>query len=259
MFEGIDGSGLSTHSKLLMGWLEKKGYPVFWTDEPTGGPIGSLIRLILEGHTDIENRQDILALLFAADRIWHIKQYRFDRRDRRKKGIENAIREGNIVICNRYLLSSLAYQSGPPPPPSNENLGSAELSERHSLDMGWVDSVNHPLNSERVVVEPDLVIFLDVPPEESMKRIIKGNRTYELYEDYGAAAEVHKRYYEAMEKYRHWTTFRIKGFKNGRARSIESVQAEIQDKVREFVLREEPRKEKKQLLPEETIDYHATS
>jgi thymidylate kinase len=218
----------------------------------------------LEGHTDIESRQDILALLFAADRIWHIKQYRYDRRDRSKKGIENAIRERNIVICNRYLLSSLAYQSGPPPPPSNENLGSIELSSRHSLEMSWVDFVNHPANSEKVIVEPDLVIFLDVPPEESMKRIIKGNRTYELYEDYGAAAEVYKRYQEAMEKYRKWTMVRIKGFQNGRARSIDSVQREIQEKVREFVLREEPRRERpqgreEQLLPEEKIDYHAAS
>src|SRR6266571_1469367 len=105
VFEGLDGSGLTTHSRALEEWLQRQGYSVIWQDEPTPGVIGHLIREIMQSDVRIQGRQDLLALLFAADRIWHIKQPREDRDDKKRVGIERALREGNIVICNRYLLS----------------------------------------------------------------------------------------------------------------------------------------------------------
>ncbi len=257
VFEGIDGSGLSTHSELLRTWLQKKGYPVYWSDEPTDGLIGSLIRQILKGHTDVVSRQDILALLFAADRIWHVKQYGYDPHQKSKKGIDTALKEGNIVISNRYLLSSLAYQSGPPP---NQNHGHSDRPE-YSLDMNWVDLVNHPMNGEQVLVDPDLVIFLDVPPEISLKRIGVGRRTYELYENYEAAGKVYEKFNEAMKRYERWPIVRIEGTaRNRRARSVESVQGEIRRKVEEYILKPEQTEHRipgqPLFMPEETIEYH---
>ncbi len=131
-FEGIDGSGKTTHSKKLYFKLREMGYSSDWTAEPTDGPIGNIIRKALEEGLELDVR--ILALLFAADRIYHIEK------------INPLLRKGKIIISDRYLLSSLAYQGS-------------------ELPMDWIYSLN------RWVRMPDLVIYLDLEPEDAIKRL----------------------------------------------------------------------------------------
>ena len=130
--EGIDGSGTSTHASLLTKWLGKKNIPVLRTHEPTDAPIGKLIRIILRDET-IPPATD--ALLFAADRVEHTIQR-----------IEPALKKGIVVISDRYMESSIAYQSS------------------SNLSIEWIETIN------QFATRPDLTILLDVSPTISLKR-----------------------------------------------------------------------------------------
>ncbi len=136
VIEGIDGAGITTHTKLLANWLSSKGYRVVLTKEPTQNPIGAIIRRYL--NMDVPPQVD--ALLFAADRVEHAYSV-----------VGPALEKGFIVLCDRYLESSLAYQSA------------------EGLDLDWL------LNINRYAPKPDLTIILDVDPSISLrrKRLIK--------------------------------------------------------------------------------------
>jgi dTMP kinase len=132
--EGLDGCGKTTQVKLLAKKL-RKSHNAVYTAEPSRGKIGAFIRkrcLYNEkrGSTVVE------ALLFAADRVEHVENE-----------VLPALREGRLVISDRYVYSSLAYQ------------GAAGL----SLD--WIEKVNaHAL-------KPDLAVFLDVDLKTVMNRL----------------------------------------------------------------------------------------
>ncbi|CAD5243801.1 putative thymidylate kinase [Thermococcus camini] len=142
VIEGIDGAGKSTQTKLLAEWFEEKGHEVVLTKEPTDTAFGKLIRkLVLTGGKEgiIDGARishEAEALLFAADRAEHVS-----------KLIKPSIEAGKIVISDRYFYSSLAYQWA------------------RGLDLEWLIDLN------RFAVRPDLVILLDLPVKESMKRI----------------------------------------------------------------------------------------
>ena len=228
-FEGIDGSGLSTHSNLLREWLASKGHKVILTAEPTDGPIGVLIRQILRGFVSIPKRPDILALLYAADRIYHVHSMPYGtERDESRAGLKNALREGNIVISDRYLLSSLAYQ------------GVAAAGVQVTLE--WINRINHPENvsggnDDAAMPTPDLVIFLDVPPDVSMRRIQTGRQRYELFENFRDLTKVYEKYAEALEIMAGWKVVKVQALTpKGKTRSVSEVQSEIQNKVEEFLL-----------------------
>ncbi|ASJ07650.1 dTMP kinase [Thermococcus pacificus] len=142
VIEGIDGAGKSTQAKLLAKWFEERGYEVVLTKEPTDTAFGKLIRkLVLTGGKEgiIDGARishEAEALLFAADRAEHVA-----------KLIKPSIEAGKIVISDRYFYSSLAYQWA------------------RGLDLEWLIDLN------RFAVRPDLVILLDLPVKESMKRI----------------------------------------------------------------------------------------
>lgn len=99
VFEGIDGSGTTTQMAYLASVFSQRKTAVFFTAEPTERPEGKLIRRILKG--DIDAAPGTVAHLFAADRYQHL--YGND-------GILEHLEQGEIVICDRYVLSSLAYQ-----------------------------------------------------------------------------------------------------------------------------------------------------
>lgn len=101
VLEGLDGSGTTTQLHLADRQLESRGVPHFCTGEPTKGPVGRLIRRILKRQT--QAGPDTVALLFAADRNEHLYQ--------ENEGIVARLRRGELVVCDRYLFSSLAYQS----------------------------------------------------------------------------------------------------------------------------------------------------
>jgi len=142
VMEGIDGAGKSTQAKLLAKWFEKKGYEVVLTKEPTDTAFGKLIRrLVLTGGKEgiIDGARishEAEALLFAADRAEHVH-----------KLIKPSLESGKVVISDRYFYSSLAYQWA------------------RGLDLKWLIDLN------RFAVRPDLVVLLDLPVKESMKRI----------------------------------------------------------------------------------------
>ncbi|AEF95975.1 dTMP kinase [Methanotorris igneus] len=138
VFEGIDGSGKTTQAKLLT-----KKLNAFYTCEPTEGQIGRLIREILKGKKKCE--KETLALLFAADRVEHVKL------------IEEKLKESHVV-CDRYLYSSIAYQTS------------------QGVDEDFILQIN------RFAKKPDIVVLLTVDVEEGMKRLGKEKEIFEKEE-----------------------------------------------------------------------------
>lgn len=145
VLDGIDGSGSSTHSKLLCGFLELFNLKVYLTQEPSNNEIGLLLRKFLK-NKDIPPSTD--ALMFAADRDLH---YRNE--------IKPKLDQGYIVISDRYVESSLIYQS----------LQSQEIS------LEWVKILN------KFAALPDLTIILDIDPKISLSR--KTQENLEKFED----------------------------------------------------------------------------
>jgi len=132
--EGLDGCGKTTQAKLLVEKLQRS-YNAMYTAEPSDSKIGDFIRKsILYG----EKRSTSLAeaLLFAADRVEHVENE-----------VLPALRQGKLVISDRYVYSSLAYQ------------GAAGLS------LEWIQSIN------QFALRPDLAIFIDVDPRAVMQRL----------------------------------------------------------------------------------------
>lgn len=147
VFEGIDGSGISTQSQRLKILLESKyGIKIVQAKEPSEGPIGTVIRQVLSGRMmGIDDKS--LALLFAADRI-----------DHNKNKIIPVLEKGDYIICDRYLWSSYAYQG-------------------IKNDYSWIEEIN------KYAYKPDLTIFIKVKPETSIKRITGSRHKTEIFEE----------------------------------------------------------------------------
>lgn len=166
VFEGIDGSGVTTQSELLRNWLQKRGYEVFFTKEPTDGPAGAMVRLCLakrlaaRPETTLSEPLDAatLSLLFAADRMDHLHN-----------DILPRLRSGVVIISDRYYLSSYAYQS-------------------LEVDLDWVKQINSKC------LKPDLTLLIDVPAEICKKRMERQRWHVELYEDVEKLERVRKNY-----------------------------------------------------------------
>ncbi|MGB9868204.1 MAG: dTMP kinase [Bacillota bacterium] len=140
VLEGIDGSGKSTQIKLLKQSLEDRGFRVFATREPGGTVIGEKVRAILldKAHSDMKLRTE--ALLYAACRAQLVEEVILPR-----------LTLGEIVLCERYVLSSLAYQA-----------------HGGGLDREWVVSINRFACNG---VYPSLTILLDLDPYEHQCRM----------------------------------------------------------------------------------------
>jgi dTMP kinase len=139
-FEGIEGSGKTTQISRLKAWFESQGQSVITTKEPGGTALGQTIRqLILDPGTQFTNPHTEL-LLFYADRLEHISSV-----------IQPALDQGKIVLCDRYIDSTWAYQSG-----------GRQISETIIASLNKLTSVM-----------PDKTILLDITPEEGLKRAKK--------------------------------------------------------------------------------------
>lgn len=160
--EGLDGSGKSTQAKLLTKKLNKAGYNAIYTAEPSQGKIGKFIRKRLFEQKRMPTSAE--ALLFAADRIEHVQNE-----------VAPALIEGKIVVSDRYVYSSLAYQ------------GSAGL----SLD--WIEAVN--ANAKR----PDLCILIDVEPSVVLKRLKRKKTVMENLETQQKVRNIYLTYVEKGE------------------------------------------------------------
>lgn len=168
VFEGIDGAGKTTQIHLLADALRAMGYDPYITAEPTGMETGRAIRRVLSG--EISKTPTQVAAMFVQDRIDHNVDP--------EQGIETMLAAGKAVICDRYYYSSLAYQGS-------------------LTDFDWVMAANCNCPEIR---HPDLCIFLDLSPEESMKRITKGRTSTEIYEKAETLATFRARYLEVFQK-----------------------------------------------------------
>ncbi|MBP5404621.1 MAG: dTMP kinase [Clostridia bacterium] len=165
VFEGIDGSGKSTHARLLKERLEREGYRVFLTLEPTEGEAGKLLRRCLTGESDLP--EEAIAGLFMTDRLDHIKNP--------ANGILAHLERGEIVISDRYYFSSFAYNSMYAP-------------------MEWVIAINA---LARKLLKPDLTLFLDLDPERFDDRI-RARGQKERYEKEELLRNVRENYMKAF-------------------------------------------------------------
>ncbi|HBN09619.1 MAG TPA: dTMP kinase [Cyanobacteria bacterium UBA8530] len=138
VFEGIDGSGKSSQIGKLKEKLEKRGFDVATSREPTDSPYGRRIREIAQsGRTGVSAEEEVE--LFVCDREIDVKE-----------NILPVLERGGIVILDRYFYSNIAYQGA---------LG---------LGPEWIRAKNIGFP------EPDLVFLLDLAPEQGIERILRG-------------------------------------------------------------------------------------
>jgi len=160
VFEGCDGSGTTSQLNMLKNAFPKNrnSLPTLYkTFEPTNGSIGTLIRSCLKGETPL--KPETVALLFAADRYEHVYG---------QGGIEERCKRGELVVSDRYLFSSLAYQ-------------------------GITCGEELPALLNRGFPYPELLLFLDIESETALKRIAgRGHR--EIFENLDFQAEAGRRY-----------------------------------------------------------------
>ncbi len=138
-FEGCEGSGKSTQIRLLSEKLTAIGADFIITREPGGSDVAEQIRKIILDGKNVAMCDECEALLYAAARIQHLKEI-----------VEPALAAGKLVICDRYVDSSLAYQ------------GAARgLGEKYIEDINAVALDCYP---------PDLTVFLNISPERAFER-----------------------------------------------------------------------------------------
>ena len=151
--EGIDGAGTTTQLNRLAEWLTAGGFSVLSTFEPSDGPIGRHIRRILR-HEEAAP-PDAVALLFAADRVDHLA-----------REIQPFLARGGVVVCDRFLGSSFAYQGA-------------------FSDPAWVREIN------RMARHPDLTLLLRLRPEVALARIgVRDGARRELFEQRDALERI---------------------------------------------------------------------
>jgi dTMP kinase len=137
-FEGSEGSGKSTQSKLLSGYLRRKGFKVIFLREPGGTKISEKIRQILLDNKNDGMSRECEMLLYMAARAQVAREV-----------ILPALKSGEIVICDRFLDSTIAYQG--------YGLG---------IDIKAIKYIGNLATSG---IKPDLTIFLDLPIKKGLK------------------------------------------------------------------------------------------
>jgi dTMP kinase len=191
--EGLDGAGKSTQIQLMKKFFERKGFKVFLTREPGGTKIGEKIREIILDTNHKEMVDTTEALLYAASRAQHVSQV-----------ILPALKRGEIVLCDRFVDSSMVYQG------RGRNLG--------------FDQIKKINDFATQNLEPDLTILFDIDPVISLDRIgvnENGDRLEQEKIDFHYS--VYKGYLDLSVMYPQ----RIKIVRANR--SIEDVQQDIQN------------------------------
>ena len=157
VLDGIDGCGKSLHSKLLRDGLQARGFNAVRTWEPSENSVGKFIQAMLmkeKTHPMVE------ALLFAADRYQHLQAE-----------ILPSLQSGKIIVCDRYLHSSLAYQGA------------------QGVDANWIKTIND------FAMKPDLAFYLDVTPSVGLGRI---RRKKTVLENMEIQEKVREKYLELV-------------------------------------------------------------
>lgn len=142
-FEGIDACGKSTQIDLIEHILKEKEIDYIVTRQPGGTQIGQPIRNILLNPDHVNMAPETEVLLYMADRIQHLQEV-----------IKPALKEGKVVLCDRYHDATLAYQGG-----------------GRELELSWLKPIE-----EKFVLTPDLTFWFDISVEESRERLEKRNK-----------------------------------------------------------------------------------
>lgn len=140
VFEGIDGSGKTSTSKIVLKSLLRKGIDTAWFREPTDMKWGKKLRDVFESGKRLSAEEELDLMMK-------------DRRDDVEKRIKPSLSEGKVVLLDRYYYSTAVYQG--------------------SLGLNWEKIVR---DSEDFAALPDLVVFLSVSPEIALKRIEREGR-----------------------------------------------------------------------------------
>lgn len=165
VFEGLDGSGLSTQAKLLGDYLKDKGHEVVLTKEPTrDSEAGRRIRTILDEKIKAEPAE--IQKLFVQDRKEHLENL-----------IIPALQGGKVVISDRYFFSTIAF-------------GGA------NLNLEWL------INLNKNFLVPDITFFIMVRPEICIERIIKRGDGIKLFEKLEMLRRVYKNYQIVAKRFK---------------------------------------------------------
>ncbi|HZH02949.1 MAG TPA: dTMP kinase [Myxococcaceae bacterium] len=168
VFEGIDGAGTTTQVRAVAEALRNEGRRVHATFEPSGGPVGTLLRQALTHrlrHPDGSPlAPETLALLFAADRTDHLRA-----------DVMPALERGEVVLCDRYLLSSLAYQG-------------------LDLPEAWIESING-----RALV-PDVTFFVEVGAATAGERRRGRGGAAEMFDADDVQSRIARRYRQVVSR-----------------------------------------------------------
>ena len=191
VFEGIDGAGKTTQIELLAKHLRACGRAVYCTAEPTESVSGGLLRDALSGVTCRTVCE--MAAMFVFDRIHHNVNP--------VNGIQKMLADGFDVVCDRYYYSSLAYQGS-------------------GTDPEWVSNMNLCCPE---IMRPDICIFLDLTPEQSMARINSNRATQEIYENEEKLTQVRNQFYRVFDQLRERDNIQIVDA----YRSVEDIHKEI--------------------------------
>ena len=163
-FEGGEGCGKSTHSKLLLKKLEQQDIPVVLTHEPGGTALGNQLRNLLKKRRGSPISPQAELFLLAASRAQLVAEV-----------IRPALEEGKVVICDRFTNSTVVYQG-----------------YGRGLDFTAIKMVNNMATRH---LSPDLIILLDIPPEKGLARKRSLKDRFEL-----EALAFHKRVREGYLK-----------------------------------------------------------
>ena len=158
VLEGADGTGTTTQADRLITSLERIGISTLRTAEPSDLTVGKLIRTRLGEGIESDLGWRSLALMFAADRLDHMARQ-----------IEPALKAGQWVVCDRYVLSSLVYQS-------------------LHMDTAWVQALN------QYAPPPDLTLVFSLPLEDALSRIAARGGKEEVYDHHAFQQKVHGLY-----------------------------------------------------------------
>ncbi|MBF0551126.1 MAG: dTMP kinase [Deltaproteobacteria bacterium] len=157
-FEGIDGSGKTTQAHMLTDYLASRGIEVVLTCEPTNGPIGQAIRQAAVSPNPISPQEE--TELFIRDRADHVQNL-----------ILPALRLKQVVITDRYYLSTMAYQGA------------------RGLDPETIRRQN-----ELFAPSPNLTLLIDIPPAIALQRIQARGRHLEKFEMFDFLVRVREIY-----------------------------------------------------------------
>lgn len=168
--EGIDGSGKTTQAQLLCSQLAKKGKTVYCTKEPTDLPTGKMIRDVLAGK--VKMTAVGLQYLFNADRAEH------------QEIIIDHLKEGNVVVTDRYFWSSVAYA----------------IADLEKVDDYYL-TVFSLLSFYNRFLIPDMTFYLQINPKTAVERIQMMGKKKEIYENLEKLEKIQRGYKFLMEKF----------------------------------------------------------